>query len=268
MKMGKIKNIVLLMLLFIVVSCGSTGTLKNQKLSKAEDKYQFLARTFTSAPKNPELTADVKVKIGMGTYDATLMMRWNESIRISVTPLGIMEIMRVECLPDMIVFVDKTTQQYAVEHYANVPYRNFTGLDFYTLQALLWNRIFVPGYTDMESISQRIKLSETIGDGVVFTSTEYDYKFNIDESDRLTKTSKEGLGYSVSVDYKDFKMVSEGHYFPQTIGVEFRFTGNVSKVEILLDDISVEKSDWPNRVPISKSFTRNSIKGILEKFSL
>ena len=260
------KYFCLILLLYVVTSCSTTSKVKNQKLSRAEDVYVTLVKDMTAAPVNPELTADVKIKVGMGSFDATLMMRWNESIRISVTPLGIMEIMRVECLPDMIVFVDKTSQQYAVEHYADVPYRNFTGMDFYTLQALLWNKVFVPGYTDMESMIKKVKVTEQMEEGVVLTSTEYDYKFNVDKSKRLVKTYKEGLGYKVAVNYKDFKSVSETVTFPRTIALDFSFTGTPGGVEILLDDISVEKSNWPNRQPISTKFKRTSIKEILEKF--
>ena len=208
-----VKSISRLLILLVIAACSTTGTIKNKQLSKTDDSYITLAKELTAAPKNPELTADVKIKIGMGSYDATLMMRWNESIRISVTPLGIMEIMRLECLPDMIVFVDRTSSRYAVEHYADVPYRNITGLDFYSLQALLWNKIFVPGYTDIESVVQRIRLSEMGEHGTLFSSTEYDYNFTVDKSGKLVQTSKESLVYSVAANYLDFKPVADGVVF-------------------------------------------------------
>lgn len=263
-----VKSISRLLILLVIAACSTTGTIKNKQLSKTDDSYITLAKELTAAPKNPELTADVKIKIGMGSYDATLMMRWNESIRISVTPLGIMEIMRLECLPDMIVFVDRTSSRYAVEHYADVPYRNITGLDFYSLQALLWNKIFVPGYTDIESVVQRIKLSEMGEHGTLFSSTEYDYNFTVDKSGKLVQTSKESLVYSVAANYLDFKPVADGVIFPHKVALEMHFAGNARTIEILLDDISVENSDWPNRVPISTKYQRCSIKEILDKFSL
>lgn len=268
MNMKCFKSISLLLILFVVVSCGTTSTIKNKKLSKAEDSYITLVKELASDPSRPELTADVKVKLGSISLDATLKMRWNKSIRISITPLGIMEIMRMEFLPDMVVLVDRTSQQYALEHYADLPYRNFTGLDFYSLQSLLWNKIFVPGYVDAESMVQRIKLSESSESGIKLNSTEYDYNFNIDISKRLVRTSKEGLGYGIAINYLDFKPVAEGVLFPHNMEVEFRLTGNSNKINILLDDISVENSDWPDRLPVSSRFKRSSIKEIIDNFSL
>ena len=256
----------LLLMLFFVASCGTTGTVKKQKLSKAEDNYVTLAKQMLDTPVNPEITADTKIKVGMGSYDATLKMRWNESIQISVTMLGIMEIIRIECLPDMIVFIDRSSQKYAVEHYADVPYRNFTGLDFYSLQALLWNKIFVPGYADPEMAIQKIKISEQTETGLTLTSTEYDYEFKIDSNKHLLQTSKSGLGYNVSVNYGNFKQMSESVVIPHNIDLEFNLTGHTSKIGIVLDDVSIEKGNWPNRTSVSTRYKRYKIKEILDPF--
>lgn len=262
------KYICFILVIFVLASCGTTVSVKKQKLSKAEDTYVALVKDLTAEPVNPELAADLKIKVGTISLDATLKMRWNESIRISIAPLGIMEVMRLECLPDMVVLVDRTSQQYAVEHYADVPYRNFTGIDFYTLQALLWNKVFVPGYTDMELMMPKIKLSKADENGVVLNSTEYNYMFDIDKTRHLVKTYKEGLGYKVAVNYLDFKPVADGVVLPLKLALDLQFTGNSDRIEILLDDVSVEKADWPNRLSVSNRFKRASIKEILDKFSL
>ncbi len=71
-------------------------------------------------------------------------MRRDEVIRITITPFGIMEAGRIEFTPDYVLVVDRINKQYIKATYSDVDFLKANGMDFYTLQALFWNELFMP----------------------------------------------------------------------------------------------------------------------------
>lgn len=72
-------------------------------------------------------------------------LKRDEAIQISLVALGFMEVGRVEFTPEYMMMVDRMNRQYVKATYDEVPYLQEAGIDFYTLQALFWNDLFVPG---------------------------------------------------------------------------------------------------------------------------
>ena len=72
-------------------------------------------------------------------------MRKNEVIRVVLSPLGIMEVGRVEFTPDYVLVIDRLHKQYVKATYNDLSFLKNNGLNFYSLQALFWNELFLPG---------------------------------------------------------------------------------------------------------------------------
>ena len=72
-------------------------------------------------------------------------MKKDDVIRIRLVALGIMEVGRLEFTKDYVLIQDKFHKKYVQEDYNKVSFLKDNGLDFYALQALLWNQLYIPG---------------------------------------------------------------------------------------------------------------------------
>lgn len=71
-------------------------------------------------------------------------MRRNEVIRIQLAPLGLVEVGRIELTPENVLIIIRPTKEYILANYKDIDFLNRNGLDFYSLQALFWNQLFMP----------------------------------------------------------------------------------------------------------------------------
>lgn len=94
------------------------------------------------------LTAKMNLSLWTGskkiTADGMFHLKRNELIQLSVSVLGFMELGRLEFTPDYVMVINRAGREYAKVMYHQVPYLKEAGIDFYTLQALFWNELFVP----------------------------------------------------------------------------------------------------------------------------
>lgn len=95
------------------------------------------------------VTASTKVRLsGVGGKDLSvngkLQMKRNDVIRLSLRFLG-MEVGLMEFTPNDVLVVDRMNKQFVRAKYGEVSFLRQAGLDFYALQSLFWNELFIPG---------------------------------------------------------------------------------------------------------------------------
>lgn len=95
------------------------------------------------------VTASTKVRLsGVGGKDLSvngkLQMKRNDVIRLSLRFLG-MEVGLMEFTPNDVLVVDRINKQFVRAKYGEVSFLRQAGLDFYALQSLFWNELFIPG---------------------------------------------------------------------------------------------------------------------------
>lgn len=80
------------------------------------------------------------------TVPGELRMRKDEVIRLQLQlPLLRTEVGRIEFTKDYVLFIDRIHKQYVKAKYSDVSFLNNNGINFYSLQALFWNELFLPG---------------------------------------------------------------------------------------------------------------------------
>ncbi len=72
-------------------------------------------------------------------------LKRDEIIQLSLVFMGFMEVGCIEFTPRYMMMINRMGREYVKVDYADVPYLQEAGVDFYTLQALFWNDVFVPG---------------------------------------------------------------------------------------------------------------------------
>ena len=104
-----------------------------------------------NANRQDETFATAKASLTLAAADksialsGTLRMKRNDVIQLSLTTFGILEVARIEVTPDYFMAVDKMGRQYVKAAYGDVSFFKNAGIDFYTLQALFWDELFVLG---------------------------------------------------------------------------------------------------------------------------
>lgn len=150
-----------LALVAVTLVMASCGTKKNvvsgqgqtsqtsQQDNLARQKRRFVQQVYDNAVYAKNITSKIKFSIATGGKDfsvsGSLHMRKDDVIRIQLTPLGLMEAARIEFTKDYVLIVDRLHKEYIKEDYGRIDFLRDNGLDFYALQALLWNELYVPG---------------------------------------------------------------------------------------------------------------------------
>ena len=104
-----------------------------------------------NANRQDETFATAKMKLGISSSDkslsigGTLRMKRNDVIQLSLVTFGIIEVARIEMTPDYFMGIDKMGKQYVKAAWGDVSFFKSAGIDFYTLQALFWDDLFVLG---------------------------------------------------------------------------------------------------------------------------
>lgn len=78
------------------------------------------------------------------TVKGRLRMRRDEVVQVSITALGLMEIASIELTPKRGYLIDRVNKRYAVVDYSSA-WMSYAGISFSAVQALFWNRLFIPG---------------------------------------------------------------------------------------------------------------------------
>jgi hypothetical protein len=248
--------------------CRSANALKRQK-GDEEQEGSRLIRTLVAPPPVSELTASLSFNINGNKVSGQLRMRRGRSIQLSASVLGLMEMARIEFFPDMVVVMDRYHNLYSVCHYADIPHRNELGFDFEEVQALLWNRIFCPGFPAEEDAVSRLEVTKADEAGKVrIKEKEYGYTFVTDGNERLESIMKSSGGYSFRMDYSDFTALSGSWRYPLELSVEITSSGVTNNVSVKMSSVSVEKKNWADRTQVTRRMKQVSLDELLDNLDL
>lgn len=259
---------ILLISAVLFAGCHSSWSLKKQK-GQHEQKDIGLIHSLLEAPAVDELTASLSFGINGSKVNGQLRMRRGHSIQVSASMLGLVEVARIEFLPEMVVVMDRVHDIYSVCHYADVPYRNELGLDFEVIQALLWNRLFSPGSNGDADAAARLQVMGIDNNNVVsIKDMECGYIFQTDGVNRLGSVSKTGKEYGFRIGYSDFSYVSGEWIYPLGLSIDLMLSKTNLDVTIKMSSVSVEKKTWPDRTQVTRRMRQVSLDELLDIIDL
>ena len=144
----KIKNIgITVAATLVFASCGTNKAIVKQPTTVK----QTTAPTQSSEQKQKKnLVSDLSFTLNTGSKNISvpgiLHMRKDEVIRVQLLiPLIRSEVGRIEFTKDYVLFIDRMHKQYVKASYNDVAFLKDNGINFYSLQALFWNQLFIPG---------------------------------------------------------------------------------------------------------------------------
>ena len=116
----------------------------------------------------------------------------NKAIQLSVQPLFGIEMFRLYVEPDYLIVLDRMNKRYVKESFKDLQEKNPIGFNFYSLQSLFTNNLFIPEQSNVSVDDfRKFKYSET-QDYYLLTASDkkshIDYAFSINGNDQITLT--------------------------------------------------------------------------------
>jgi len=253
--------------LLLLSSCGSMNKARKEKVQQEETKR--LTQVLMEVPPVSELTASLSINLQGTKVNGQLRMRRDRSIQLSASMLGLVEVARIEFLPDMVVVMDRVHNLYSVCHYADLPYRNELGIDFEVVQALLWNRIFSPQSENMSEALSNLRMETASQDGsVTIKDKSYGYTFSTDGKSRLNAVSKTGSSFRFNMKYADFTALSKNWNYPLGLTVDVITTSVDVNAVIKMSSVQTEKKSWADRTPVTRRMKQVTLDELLDNLNL
>lgn len=278
----KIKNILFAVALggmtMAIAGCGSKKA-ATEGTSSAVDKHNggnvqalaFVQKVANQKVSTKNIVGKMSLNVKMGSKNITvpgsLHMRYGEVIRIQAfIPLLGSEVGRIEFTPDYVLVIDRMHKEYIKEDYNKVDFLKNNGLNFYSLQALFWNQLFMPG---TKSISDANLLDFGVTEAgnsknITLKKGNLNIVWNADNANGRISTAKATYSSltqgksSLNWTYSNFKAVA-GKMFPAYQKFTFATTAikNQSNISLTIDMDGVKTdSKWEAKSEISKRYKK------------
>ena len=282
----------LMLMALVVVSCGTKKTVVDSStdvktVTGTEDaeqlKLNYMRRVYDNAVYTQNIVSNIDFSIDTGSKDisvgGSLHMRKDDVIRIQLTAFGLMEVGRLEFTKDYVMIVDRIHKEYIKADYNKVSFLQRNGLNFYSLQALFWNMLFMPGtktVTDdmlkqfalnLQSSSVMVPVNLKQGNMSYVWQTES--KTGQIKQTEITYADKSSGTTKIICKYDDFKPVGT-KMFPHMLTLNGKTQATQKprdvKVGIKLKGVKMDK-DWETRTTLSGKYKAVSVEEVLEKIT-
>ncbi len=212
------------------------------------------------------------------TVPGSLHMRRDKVIRLQLfIPYIGTEVGRLEFTPDYVMVVDRLHKQYVKGDYNQLSFLRSNGLNFYSLQALFWNQLLLPGTNrvtegdlakftvNLDGNGQNVPLSVNNGN-LTFTWQADRNSGRIGQA--VVKYSSASQGTStLTWDYSDFKALGVKTFPASQV---FSFATNATKqarkatVKLAMDELKTS-DDWEETTTLSGKYKMVDANDILGK---
>jgi len=260
-------------LLFLVVSCKSvkeTSRVALDEMSK-DDRLNGIVQSglqYNTLSSNLKLTIKQSVQAKNISVDAQLRIVKDKAIQLSLRmPLIGTEIAKVLITPDNVLIIDRLNKQYLYEPIKNILSGASFDFDYYSLEALLTNRLFIAG--KKEVMPPDYLLFKVQDDGFFVTISHTDrqnieYNFVSDNNHRIQTAQIKGDGKSSSLvcDYSSWNSVADNHTFPMLIAFTLN-TKDTYKLDLSFKSVDIN-SDFTLDYSIPDRYKQISLQQVIK----
>lgn len=233
----------------------------------------FVKKVAAGAVETKNITGNMNFSIELGKKEisvpGSVHMRKDEVIRLQLfVPILGTEVGRLEFTPDYVLVLDRMHKEYIKADYNQLDFLRNNGLTFYSLQALFWNQLLVPGKKTVEASDYASYLMDnqlTNGEvPLVISKGNMKYKWNVRATDvrinsaLITYNSRENGNSTLSWKYADFKKVGT-KMFPANQSFTFTTTATgdamSGTVTIKMSDVKTD-SKWDAQTTVSSKYKK------------
>lgn len=278
-------RLLLAVALTVVIGLSSCGTQKKAVKDSGEmtpdslNEAEFLSLVRSTTNNNVRfVSSKVKFTLEVGpqkvNLTGNLRMRRDDVIRLQLMAFGFVEAGRIEFTKDYVLFVDRINKQYVKTPYKYVDFLRNSGINFFTLQALFWNELFIPG---TENVSERAlnRFSTDLGgdEAVIYLEKgklSYSWLANqvtgrIKMADIMYRDSYNG-NTQLNWNYKGMGSLN-GKPFPNDMNITFTTPKKELKMDLKLNYLGND-DQWDPRTVVSDKYREVNIDELLRRIMI
>ena len=200
-------------------------------------------------------------------------MKRDDVIRLQLMAFGFVEAGRLEFTQDYVLMMDRINKQYIQVPYKYVDFLRNSEIDFFALQSLFWNELFIPGSNNLEK-GELGEFSTTLGGDEAIISLEkgrMNYSWLANEKTGRIKMAN--IMYQDPVngnaqlnwDYDSYSPLTNGKLFPDDMIVTLTLPQKEIKINIKLTYLGSD-SNWEPRTVVSDKYRKVDVDDMLRRF--
>ena len=222
--------IALLLLVFVgIYSCKPKERIV-QAETELEDKtnLNLFEDVLTKELKYTTFSSKMSMSFSTGrrvlNSKATLRIVRDEAIQLSLQPVFGIEMFRLYMQPDCIIILDRMNKRYVQESIDDIKKQFPVGFDFYTLQSLFTNALFIPEQSNISTNDYKNFKYSKSSDNYLLSARDkksnIDYSFCVNGNDQITLAQMYMLNKDYSLDWVYDEFVLTGNlFFPHKMQV-------------------------------------------------
>jgi hypothetical protein len=265
---------------------GTSATASSAKTSQLT-ATAYMQKVYDNQVYAKNIVGNMSFNLKAGDKDITVPgsvhMRKDQVIRLQLfIPILGTEVGRLEFTPSYVLIVDRMHKEYIKADYTQLDFLKQNGITFYSLQALFWNQLFVPGQQKMsESALSKFTVDLTSASNTAASATtpvqlkngNMTYTWTTDNATaRITQTdvaySSASHGTSsLCWKYSNFKTVGVKQFPAQQI-FSFATTALKAKqsVQVSIKMSEVKTTDsWDTETELSSKYKQVDAAEVLKK---
>lgn len=239
-------------LLLLLNGCKSKNIPTGGEIANTKELNEFVASMQSQEVKFNTLSAKLNVNLQLPDKEMSSRVEMklvkDSALQLSIQPILGIEVFRIELNKDSVKVMDRINKRYVAERYSKLKEQFTIDFNFYNLQALFINQLFVPGYKEMDSyLYKHFKLERN---GLITwlntkDKTDLQYLFKADNEEKLLSTQIEdpsGL-YKLIWNYTNFQPVVSSYLFPRIMEISFmKGNSNQGGMDISYSRIQLDRT--------------------------
>ena len=281
MKISSILKVAVLALPLFMASChvhkkAVKDTPETVVSAETQQQTAFLEKVNDNTSKPQFVTSKLKFSIEYGPQQVSLTgnlkMKRDDVIQLQLMAFGFVEAGRIEFTKDYVLIVDRINKQFLKAPYNYVDFLRNSGINFFTLQALFWNELFVPGRQSVDKEALEKFSTNMDAEDVVITLDEGKMNYSWLANNKSGRIKMANIAYrdqlkgntQLNWDYKEFTRMGS-IAFPSNMGISLTTPESEIKLGIRLNYLKNE-SDWATRTKVSDKYREVTVDQILRRF--
>lgn len=245
MKNRLTRSIAIIMLFtFALTGCRTSRTVSESPVKRTRKQQSVQLIPLARYPSDVRsVTAKTSIAIDYNGIPATvkgrLRMCRDEVVQLSITAFGLMEIASIEFTPKAAYIIDRVNKRYALFDYSS-GWMNYAGISFSTVQALFWNRLFIPGEAEAWNHTEEFTVTDAITQRLIEPNRQRMLKcqfYTDTDCKQLNQTDLAMQQYAATWKYGQFDTV-DAYTYPATHEVSVNGASRALSARISLTSVS------------------------------
>lgn len=256
-RIAKLTRFLLVMLCVCTLgACRSTKNTDNAFKAIKKRQIEQLTPLAVWPEKQTNLSSKFTVSLDLGQQNVSLKgrmyMHKDKEIMLSFSALGLMELGYVEFTPEIIRVVDRVNKRYVEMNYSVIP--NDLGVNFTTVQALFWDKLFLFGKGDIRDRLSEFEISSSGSQCLLVPSvaSRLQSRFYTDSKCTRLEQTELSFGYYEAIWRYDLFDTIEGYTFPTSYDISLAGGPLVVGMRLVLNNPTFAAASGKKTVDLSK----------------